>query len=98
MRLFFGITMLLAATGAAAADPSVPIGDMPVFNPSGGGPKACPPISRFEAMEPVGKLAPQTLEQLPAADLYKAVYRRIGGCVVPMIVGYGFGGRTRTER
>lgn len=97
MRLFAGITVLLAATGAAAADLSVPIGDMPVFNPSGG-PKACPPISRFEAMKPVGRLAPQTLDQLPAADLYKAVYRRIGGCVVPIITGHGFGGRTRTER
>jgi hypothetical protein len=43
---------------------------------------------------PRGKrLGVQKLNELPAADLYKTVYRRIGGCEVPIIVRYGVGGR-----
>ncbi|MES2136506.1 MAG: hypothetical protein V4502_05540 [Pseudomonadota bacterium] len=98
MRLVLAFTALFTATTAVAADESRPAGDMPVLNPNADAPKTCPPISRYEAMKRGGKLAPQTLNQLPSADLYKAVYRRIGGCVVPLIVGYNFGVGGRTRR
>lgn len=33
------------------------------------------------------------LNELPPANAYKAVYRQIGGCEVPVIVRYNVGGR-----
>ena len=39
-----------------------------------------------------GKLPPSLLTQLPAADMYNAVYRRVGGCEVPIVVKYGVSG------
>jgi hypothetical protein len=77
-------------TAAPAAAPQ-PVGDMPVVNPNAGSAATCPPISRYEAMKRGGRLSPQHLDELPAADMYKAVYRRVGGCVTPIIVGYGLG-------
>jgi hypothetical protein len=51
----------------------------------------CPPISRYEAAKRGGKLKPQFLDELPPADVYKAVYRRVGGCVSPVIAKFGIG-------
>jgi hypothetical protein len=78
------------ASASAAADLSPPVRDMPVLNPN---PSAehCPPISRYEAAKRGGKLKPDLLTELPTADLYKAVYRRIGGCIAPIIAAYGIG-------
>ena len=53
----------------------------------------CPPISRTEARQPPGKPEFHHLNELPAADAYRAVYRRIGGCIAPVIVRYGIGNR-----
>jgi hypothetical protein len=63
----------------------MPVHDLGVSNPQ------CPPISRYEAARRSGKLKPELLNQLPTADVYKAVYRRVGGCVSPVIVRYGLG-------
>jgi hypothetical protein len=81
---------LLAAAGAASATPAR---DMPIVNPNGAASRICPPTSRYEAARRGGKLPPSLLNQLPAADMYNAVYRRIGGCEVPIIVRYNVGGR-----
>ena len=35
------------------------------------------------------------LNELPMADGYKAVLRRVDGCNVPILVGYGFGREQR---
>ena len=53
---------------------------------------ACPPTSRYEAARRGGKLPPSLLTELPGADMYNAVYRKVGGCEVPMIVRYDVGG------
>ena len=53
---------------------------------------------RYEAARRGGKLGPSLLSQLPAADMYNAVYRRIGGCEAPIIVRYDVGGATRNGR
>jgi hypothetical protein len=90
MRLLI-LMVALFSTPAFAAD-SLPARDMPVHNPNAGAPSTCPPTSRYEAARRGGKLPPSLLGQLPAADLYKAVYRRIGGCEVPIIVRYDVGG------
>ncbi len=86
-RLILLMTML--ASAPAGAD--LKMSEMPVINPAAGALQTCPPISRYDAARKGGKLSPRMLDSLPAADLYKAVYRTIGGCVVPVIAGYGFG-------
>jgi hypothetical protein len=90
MRLLLVAPLVLAAASASSAADLSPVRDMPVLNPN---PNAehCPPISRYEAARRGGKLKPDLLNQLPTADLYKAVYRRIGGCVAPVIAAYGIG-------
>ena len=84
------MSLLLAALiGASAA----PAGDMPLINPKAAQPANCPATSRYEAAKRGKTLKPQRLGELPDADVYKAVYRRIGRCEVPIIVKYGVAGR-----
>jgi hypothetical protein len=92
MRLLFLAAAFIGVggSGALAADVS-PIRDMPTFNPNEGSAKSCPPTSRYEAARRGGKLPGIILNELPAADLYNAVYRRIGGCNAPIIIGYDIG-------
>lgn len=86
------IVLLASVPGAvfAAAAPR-PARAMPIFNPDAGTRASCPPIGRYEVSRRGGKLSPRHLDELPAADLYKAVYRRVGGCNVPIIVRYNIG-------
>ena len=94
MRLFI-LALALSVTAPALAARNFPAGDMPIHNPNAGAPSTCPPTSRYEAARRGGKLPKSFLNELPAADLYKAVYRRIGGCEVPIIVRYDVGGSTQ---
>ncbi|HYX47092.1 MAG TPA: hypothetical protein VE820_09770 [Sphingomicrobium sp.] len=91
--------MLLLFLAAAASTPPVStpalmpppeIGKTPVFGVASASAQ-CPPISRYEAAKRGGKLKPDLLTELPTADLYKAVYRRVGGCIAPVIVRFGVG-------
>jgi hypothetical protein len=85
--------MLLSAMLAAAAASASPVGDMPIINPKAGEPATCPATSRYEASR-VGKTPKaQKLNELPDADVYSAVYRRVGKCEVPIIVKFGVIGR-----
>lgn len=91
------LLLFLAAAAASAHPPShriAPMGidNMHVVDPRGSSAN-CPPISRYEAARRGGKLPPLSLNELPMADVYNAVYRRVGGCVVPVIVRYGLGRR-----
>jgi hypothetical protein len=86
--------MLLFVTllTAAAATPA-PIGDMPIINPKAGEPATCRATSRYEASR-LGKTPrAQKLNELPDADVYRAVFRRIGKCEAPIIVKFGVVGR-----
>jgi hypothetical protein len=89
------VILLLASIPSAgfAAAPR-PARAMPIFNSDAGTRAGCPPISRYEVSRRGGKLAPRHLDELPAADLYKAVYRHVGDCNVPIIVRYNIGGRS----
>ena len=78
--------------------PAPPSSGRGVINPNGPASAICPPTSRYEAARRGGKLGPSLLNQLPAADMYSAVYRRIGGCEAPIIVRYDVGGSTRNGR
>ena len=91
MRLsFLAIPLLLAPLPASAANP-LQTGNMPIVTP--GGPKAanCPITSRSEAMKRGKKLNPKFLTELPGADHYKAVYRIIDGCEVPILADFNPG-------
>jgi hypothetical protein len=81
--------LLLALIGASAA----PAGDMPLINPKSAQSANCPATSRYEAARRGKTPRAQKLGDLPDADLYKAVYRRIGRCEAPIIVKYGVAGR-----
>ena len=76
---------------ADAPAPAIPVRDMPVINPNARDSTACPPTSRYEAARRGGKLGAHKLNELPMADGYKAVLRRIDGCNAPIVVSYGFG-------
>lgn len=81
--------MLLLAPLLATAASAQPIGDMPVFNPKANQPANCPATSRYEASKRGKALKVQKLNELPDADMYRAVYRHIGPCETPMIVKFG---------
>jgi hypothetical protein len=86
MLLF--LSMLIAAPVAAG-----PAADMPVLNPNAAQPANCAVTSRYQASRRGKHPEARKLTDLPAADVYRTVYRRIGGCEVPVIVKYGVGGR-----
>ena len=81
-----------AQTPASPAQPQAsPARDMPVINPLSRNSLKCPPTSRWEAAKRGERLGLKKLNELPAADAYKAVLREIDGCNAPIIVGYGLG-------
>lgn len=84
--------MLLFVLAAAAAASPVPLGDMPVINPKASQPSTCPATSRYEAGRQGKTPKARKLNELPDADVYRAVYRRIGKCEVPIIVKFGVAG------
>jgi len=85
------------ATPPTSPGPVIPSqqqpGKMPVINPDGPLSQICPPTSRYEAARRGGPLTLRHLDELPGADMYKAVYRHIGGCQAPIIVRFDIGGR-----
>jgi hypothetical protein len=82
--------LLLFAALIAAPQPT---GDMPVISPKSGQPASCPATSRYEAAKRGKAPKAQKLNELPDADVYRAVYRRIGQCEAPIIVKFGVIGR-----
>ena len=76
--------MLLFAAAIAAA----PLGVPPTRTTS------CPRTTSISAWQRGKSLKPQKLTELPDAKGYMAVYRRVGGCEMPMTVTeYRQGGR-----
>jgi hypothetical protein len=53
----------------------------------------CPRTAGYYAWQRGKQVAPRKLTELPPANAYYTVYRRIDGCMVPVIVKYGVGGR-----
>lgn len=52
----------------------------------------CPRTTSIYAYKGGKAVTPKKLTDLPAANAYSAVLRRIGGCEVPIVVRYGVGG------
>ena len=55
--------------------------------------KNCPQTTSYYAWDRGKSVAPRKLTQLPPANVYSTVYRRVDGCEVPIVVKYGVGGR-----
>lgn len=72
---------------------AIPAADMPVINPNADQPANCPATSRYEAARRGKTPQARKLGELPDADMYKAVYRRIGRCEAPIVVKFGVAGR-----
>jgi len=72
---------------------TMPAADMPVINPNANQPANCPATSRYEAARRGKTPRARKLGELPDADMYKAVYRRVGGCEAPIVVKFGVSGR-----
>jgi hypothetical protein len=93
MRLLSLAALAFLALPAASAGTPLPARDTPLLDPNSGQSANCPATSRYDASRRGKALRSQKLNELPMADAYSAVYRRIGGCEVPIIVRYGIGGR-----
>jgi len=52
----------------------------------------CPRTATVHTLDHGEALQPRKLIELPPANQYAAVYRRIGGCEVPLVVRYNVGG------
>jgi hypothetical protein len=95
--------LLLATAAMAASAPAALVPDRsPALevgrNPNGladplAGSRSCPPIGRYETRRSAGRPKLRRLNELPPADAYKAVYRRVGGCIAPIVVRTRIGSR-----
>jgi hypothetical protein len=84
--------LLLLVAAAASASPQT-AADMPAINPIADS-RLCPetPMSRARKLgEKATRAVP--LNELPPAQLFMAVDRRVDGCPAPIVVRYGIGGR-----
>jgi hypothetical protein len=79
--------MLLLAAAALAVAPQ------PMSTQLQGTSPNCPRTTSYYAWQRGKSVKPQRLTELPDANLYLTVYRRIGGCEVPVVVKYGVSGR-----
>ena len=100
MRLLILVSASLLPVASVAAPPIIApepqpqaTADMRMFDPNVGTAENCPATSRYQAMQKNRRANAQKLNELPAADHYKAVYRRVGDCEVPISAGYNIGGR-----
>ena len=92
MRLsFFAIPIVVVAVSAHAADPKPQASPDHAAPTQLAPPSVCPRTNSYQAARLNKPLTPHRLAELPAANEYKAVYRRIDGCEVPMVVSYGIG-------
>ncbi len=53
----------------------------------------CPRATGYFALQRGNRVKPHKLTELPDANFYSAVYRRIDGCEVPIVVKYRVSGR-----
>ena len=82
MLLIAGLAIVAAPLAAAPRTPAK-------FAP----PRAdCPRAATFHTLDRGKAVKPRKLNELPPANQYAAVYRRIDGCEVPLVVRYKVGG------
>lgn len=79
--------MLLLAAVLAATHMNAPPSQSAATRPH------CTHATSYYAWQRGKRVKPQALTELPDANLYLPVYRRVDGCEVPIIVKYGVSGR-----
>ena len=88
MRLLT-IALLVSLSGTAGAvsvqKPPVVKGAPPPSSPN------CARTTSYYAFDSSQPVKPRKLVELPPANAYAAVYRRIGSCEVPLVVKYRVG-------
>jgi hypothetical protein len=86
MRLLLvACTLSIAAPAAAVAVQASPDQKPTALNPAAN----CPRTTSVYAWQRGKTVKPQKLTELPDANAYSAVLRRIGRCEVPVVVRYG---------
>jgi hypothetical protein len=90
MRLLAVVVLILSSTAASAV--ALPKGSV-VIGAQPPGSDTCPQTTGYYAFRSGEPLQPRKLTELPPANAYAAIYRRIGRCEVPLVVKYGVGGR-----
>lgn len=78
--------MLLLLAALSGASPLITV---PPVRPDAN----CPRSTSVYAFDQGQPLQPRKLGELPDANAYKAVYRTVGGCEVPVLVKYKVSGR-----
>jgi hypothetical protein len=81
---------LIATLPSAALAVSVPDGSR---KPVASDRERCPQTTHYYTWQRDKPVRPQRLTQLPDANAYAAVYRRVAGCEIPLVVRYGVSGR-----
>jgi hypothetical protein len=90
--LILAVAALLPAT--SAAKPPVPQPAMPrALNAFGPMRSDCKQTTSHYAWDRSQPQKPRKLTELPDANAYAAVYRRVNGCEEPLVVSYGVSGR-----
>ena len=79
---------LILAAGLLSGAPAAPPVVEAKYTPPA---KNCPRISRFHANKHGKSVKLRKLGELPPANHYKAVYRTVRGCEVPVIAEFGAG-------
>jgi hypothetical protein len=87
MRILL-LTAFLALPASATALPLA----QPAPDPAQNCPKIAAQLAADRIKNGTGRIL-HKLTELPPADMYSAVYRRIGECEVPIIVKYRVGGQ-----
>jgi len=94
MRLFFPVLLLpVLIPAASVAQTPAPAVHAPQNIPTARTATNCPQTTSLYAWDRGKEVKPQKLGELPDANAYAAVYRRVDGCEVPVVVSFGIGGR-----
>jgi hypothetical protein len=88
MRLLAAAVIALLPASAGAV--SAPDGNLKSASQTSA---ECPQTTSYYAWRSGKSVRPQKLTELPDANAYRAVYRHIGRCEVPVVVKYGVSGR-----
>lgn len=88
MRLLVIAVAILIPASAGAISVPAPVVKGPLATSEN-----CPRTTSYQAYRDGEPLMPHKLTELPPANAYSAVYRRISGCEVPVVVKYGVGRR-----
>jgi hypothetical protein len=79
----------LPTAAAAVSVQKAPLTERPIAASS----EQCPRTTSYHAWHRDQPVTPQKLNQLPHANAYAAVLRKVRGCEVPVIVKHGISNR-----